>query len=63
VGYLIVVTVGIPEGEMFGLGPEPWNLPGTILGIAAWILIVRWQLRRQKTSRITAGIAITKSVD
>jgi hypothetical protein len=34
IGYLIVKTVGIPAGAYFGVGLEPWNLPGTILGVA-----------------------------
>jgi hypothetical protein len=48
VGFLIVVTVGIPEGASSGAGVEPWNLPGTILGVAVWIAITVYALRKSK---------------
>jgi hypothetical protein len=42
VGILVAKTFGTPAGASFGVGFEPWNLPGTILGIATFVgLIVR----------------------
>lgn len=47
IGYLILISVGIPEGAYFGVGVEPWNLPGTILGAATWIGIMVYTLRQK----------------
>jgi len=42
-GYLVARAFGTPEGAYFGVGLEPWNLPGTILGLATFVgLIVYW---------------------
>jgi hypothetical protein len=47
VGFLIVRFVGIPKDAYFGVGLEPWNLPGTILGAATWGAIIWYTIRRR----------------
>lgn len=47
IGFLIVRFVGIPEGAYFGVGLEPWNLPGTILGAATWGAIIWYTLKKR----------------
>jgi hypothetical protein len=40
IGFLIAATIGVPHGAYIGVGIEPWNLPGTILGAAAWVAVI-----------------------
>lgn len=47
IGYVMVILMGVPEGRYFGFGIEPWNLPGTILGLSAWGAIMFYRLRKK----------------
>ncbi len=48
VGYLLTVHTDLfPEATHFGVGLEPWNLPGTILGLATWGAVVWYTLKKQ----------------
>ena len=51
-GFAILSFRNYPEAEYVGPGLEPWNLPGTLLGMAAWIGITLFGLRKnRRTSR------------
>lgn len=45
-GFLIVNLIGIPPGAYWGVGLEPWNLPGTVAGATVWLTIIIRRLRQ-----------------
>jgi hypothetical protein len=45
-GFLIVTTFAPVGADHVGIGLEPWNLPGTLLGFAIWISFIVYGLRR-----------------
>jgi hypothetical protein len=47
VGFLVVSLHGVPDGASFGVGLEPWNLPGTILGAGTWLGITYLSFRKR----------------
>ena len=49
VGYLLVVVIGVPQAKYFGVGLEPWNLPGTILGAVTWGAFLWYGSKRRKS--------------
>ena len=47
VGFLIVVVIGVPKADGFGVGLEPWNLPGTILGALTWLAVTYFAFKKR----------------
>jgi len=55
VGFLLLL-LGVPNDGYIGVGFDSWNLPGTLLGVVAWIYTIRltdrWRTRRE-AARLT----------
>jgi hypothetical protein len=47
ISYILSVRFA-PEGAYFGIGFQPWNLPGTILGLATFVGLIVWRNRNLK---------------
>lgn len=52
-GFLLVTIIGAQEAVYVGPGFDRWNRPGTILGIAVWIIITVWGVKRDRSCRKT----------
>lgn len=47
VGFFIVWLFGAPEGAYVGIGFDPRNIPGTILGAGTWLGITYLAFRKR----------------
>jgi hypothetical protein len=56
-GFLVVTAIGVPEGSSFGVGIEPWNIPGTLLGAAVWFHLLALTRTRGIPTAIVSMIA------
>ncbi len=56
-GFLIVTAIGVPEGSYFGVGIEPWNLPGTLLGAGVWFHMLALMRKRGVPAAIVSMVA------
>lgn len=56
-GFFIVALFAPAGADYIGFGLEPWNIPGTVLGIAIWIGATVYGMRRTvRRKKNDAGI-------
>src|SRR5207249_3826953 len=56
-GFLAVTVITVPAGSSFGVGVEPWNLPGTLLGLAVWFHMLALTRKRGIPTAIVSMLA------